>query len=95
MDKITVRTAVGETADHSLDGVGVTLADLRPGASVRVSRIDGDRRALRDLADLGVRVGGDLTIVRRLAGGAVAVRHGGMTVAIGGTLARRVMAAPA
>ncbi|MCF8482836.1 MAG: ferrous iron transport protein A [Rhodospirillum sp.] len=77
------------------DDVGLTLADLRPGAAVTVSRIDGDRRATRDLADLGVRVGGALTIVRRLAGGAVAVRNGGMTVAIGGALARRVMAAPA
>ncbi|WP_413206915.1 FeoA family protein [Rhodospirillum sp. A1_3_36] len=79
----------------TFDGVGLTLADLHPGTAVTVSRIDGDRRATRDLADLGVRVGGDLTVIRRLAGGAVAVRNGGMTVAIGGSLARRVMAAPA
>ncbi|GEO80546.1 FeoA domain-containing protein [Pararhodospirillum oryzae] len=67
------------------------LADSGSGGPVLVTGILGGRKIARDLGDLGVRVGNTLTVVRRLTGGGVAVRRGGMTVAIGALLARQVM----
>lgn len=70
------------------------LSETDPCSAVVVTGVLGGRRVARDLGDLGVRVGSTLTIVRRLTGGAVAVRRGGMTVAIGALLARQVMVRP-
>lgn len=69
----------------------VLLSQVEIGSTVVVTGILGGRKEARDLGDLGIRLGRQVTIQRRLLGGGVSVRSSTMTVAIGGSLARQVM----
>lgn len=70
---------------------GVLLSQVNIGSTVLVTGILGGRKEARDLGDLGIRLGHQLTILRRLLGGGVAVRYSTMTIAVGASLARQVM----
>jgi DtxR family Mn-dependent transcriptional regulator len=69
------------------------LVDLEPGDSGRFSRVsDSDPAMLRYLAQRGIRPGAVLTVTERQPfGGPLFVQVEGVTHAIGGQLAERIL----
>ena len=67
----------------SLGAVGV-------GEHARIAEIRGDRQFIRRLLSLGLRVGSEVNVLHRRGGGVVVISDGNR-VALGGTIAERLM----
>ena len=72
----------------------MSLADVQPGASVRILGIDGGRGAAGRLGTLGLIPGTAVSVLSRRGGGPVLVAFRRSRLAIGHGLARRVMVEP-
>ena len=65
------------------------LLDAAPGAGT-VGAIDMDERACGRLAELGIRPGATVSIIRRTAGGGIVVEAAGSRIALDRTTAASV-----
>ncbi len=66
------------------------LSALKVGGRARITRIDGDRNLVRRLLSLGLREGVDIEVLQR-RGRSVVVSSAGTRVAIGSTIAEKLM----
>lgn len=67
-----------------------TVSDAPLGAVLVVTAISGNQRVLRRLAELGVRPGASLSVLRRTAGGGRIVGVAGSRVALDAATARDI-----
>lgn len=67
-----------------------TVTDAPLGAALTVIAVAADARALRRLAELGVRPGVKVSVLRRTAGGGRIVSVAGSRVALDATTARAI-----
>lgn len=74
------------TPPHSL-----SLADLRPGVSARITAIRGGREITRRLMGLGLRVGSEVRLLHHRGRGVV-LAAGASRVALGGGVAEKILA---
>ncbi len=67
------------------------LSDCAVSTTVRVTQVLAGKQAVRRLADQGLPLNSVAQVVLRRAGGAVVLRRNGVTVGVGGGLARKTL----
>lgn len=79
-------------ADSSLQQQAVltSLGAVGVGEHARIAEIRGDRQFARRLLSLGLRVGSEVDILHRRGGGVVVISDGNR-VALGGTIADKLL----
>lgn len=82
------------TGSTVTDKTTITLDQMPVGKKARIAKIEGDRSVARRLMGLGLRVGSEVSVLQHRGRGVV-VANSGNRVALGGSIAGKLLMSPA